>query len=255
MQWYYVRDKERVGPISESEFQALVREGAITRGTLVWRRGMEEWQRYGDVVGRGEKSAPAADEQVDAAEVHNCVECGSAFPLDEMVSYGDSRVCASCKPVFFQRLKEGVRPTMEFTYGGFWIRFAAKVIDGIIVMLFSFAVTLLIKYVYPVPDPSKHSMEAVRNWGIVVNVLVNLLNIAYYTYFHGKYAATIGKMICGLKIITPDGGRVSYLRAFGRFFAEIVSGMILAIGYIMAGFDKQKRALHDRICSTRVVRK
>ena len=78
---------------------------------------------------------------------------------------------------------------------------------------------------------------------------------AYTTWFLGKYAATPGKMALGLKVITADGGKVSYLKAFGRYFAEIVSGIILNIGYIMAAFDDEKRALHDRICNTRVVKK
>jgi uncharacterized RDD family membrane protein YckC len=62
-------------------------------------------------------------------------------------------------------------------------------------------------------------------------------------------------MACGIKVVRPDGDRVSYARALGRYFAEILSGLILAIGYIMAAFDSEKRALHDHICSTRVVKK
>ncbi len=62
-------------------------------------------------------------------------------------------------------------------------------------------------------------------------------------------------MALGLKVITADGDKVSYLKAFGRYFAEIVSGIILCIGYIMAAFDDEKRTLHDRICNTRVVKK
>ena len=61
-------------------------------------------------------------------------------------------------------------------------------------------------------------------------------------------------MAFGLKVVLPDGGRVTYWRAFGRHFAEMVSAFTLAIGYIMAGFDSQKRSLHDRICSTRVIK-
>ena len=61
-------------------------------------------------------------------------------------------------------------------------------------------------------------------------------------------------MAFGLKVVAPDGSRISYMRALGRFFAEIVSGLTFSIGYIMAGFDSQKRSLHDRICATRVIR-
>jgi uncharacterized RDD family membrane protein YckC len=43
-------------------------------------------------------------------------------------------------------------------------------------------------------------------------------------------------------------------RAFGRYFAKILSAIILGIGYIMVGFDSEKRGLHDMICDTRVIR-
>jgi uncharacterized RDD family membrane protein YckC len=62
-------------------------------------------------------------------------------------------------------------------------------------------------------------------------------------------------MACGLKVVTPEGDKITYLRAFGRYFAKIVSSLTLLIGFIMAAFDDEKRALHDRICDTRVVRK
>ena len=78
---------------------------------------------------------------------------------------------------------------------------------------------------------------------------------AYSVFFVGKFQATPGKMALGIKIITPDGGRVGYGRALGRYFAEFLSSIILGIGYLMAAFDQEKRALHDRICTTRVVKK
>jgi uncharacterized RDD family membrane protein YckC len=62
-------------------------------------------------------------------------------------------------------------------------------------------------------------------------------------------------MACKLKVVTSDGGRVSYLRALGRHFAELLSVLTLMVGYIMAAFDEQKRTLHDRICDTRVIKK
>jgi len=76
----------------------------------------------------------------------------------------------------------------------------------------------------------------------------------YSTFFHGKYGATPGKMACGLKVVTPEGTPIRYGRAFGRAMAEILSRMICDIGYIIAAFDSQKRALHDHIANTRVIR-
>jgi uncharacterized RDD family membrane protein YckC len=69
----------------------------------------------------------------------------------------------------------------------------------------------------------------------------------------GKYGATVGKMACKIKVITADGQPVSYARAFGRYFAKVLSSLTLLIGFIIAAFDSEKRSLHDHICNTRVV--
>ena len=93
---------------------------------------------------------------------------------------------------------------------------------------------------------------------IAVQLIVMFLQISigavYTTWLLGRYGATVGKMACRLKVVTADGNKISYLRALGRHFAEWISGMILLVGYIMAAFDGQKRALHDHICNTRVIR-
>jgi uncharacterized RDD family membrane protein YckC len=63
-------------------------------------------------------------------------------------------------------------------------------------------------------------------------------------------------MACGIKVVTPEGEKITYLRAFGRYFAKTLLGIAtLYIGYIIAAFDSEKRSLHDRICNTRVVYK
>jgi uncharacterized RDD family membrane protein YckC len=60
-------------------------------------------------------------------------------------------------------------------------------------------------------------------------------------------------MALKVHVVTADGGRVSYARALGRYFAKLLSAFTLLIGYIIAAFDPERRALHDRICNTRVV--
>ena len=90
---------------------------------------------------------------------------------------------------------------------------------------------------------------------LLIQVLAFGFTVAYNTFLIGKYGATLGKMAVGIRVITADQGRVTYMRAFGRAWADILSGMICYIGYIIAAFDAEKRALHDHICSTRVVYK
>jgi uncharacterized RDD family membrane protein YckC len=79
------------------------------------------------------------------------------------------------------------------------------------------------------------------------------LPAAYEIFFIGAYGATLGKMLMKIKVVTPEGGRISYARATGRHFAKLLSGIILYIGYLMAFWDDEKRALHDRMCGTRVI--
>jgi uncharacterized RDD family membrane protein YckC len=90
---------------------------------------------------------------------------------------------------------------------------------------------------------------------LILQIGTIVFNVVYSGFFLGKYGATLGKMACKLKVVTADGQPVTYGRAFGRGAAEMISWLFCRIGYIIAGFDGEKRALHDRICSTRVVYK
>jgi len=129
-------------------------------------------------------------------------------------------------------------------FAGFWIRVGAKIIDGIILMVAAFVLGFLVNFLI------RHAIAGT----ILQQTISIVLSISYTVYFLGKYSATPGKMACGLKVVRPDGEKISYARACGRFFAEFLSSMILCIGYIIVAFDEEKRALHDRICDTRVVR-
>ena len=240
MSWYYAREGRQVGPVSEEDLAAQVAAGVVRAETLVWREGMEGWQTYASVKG-GTAGQPA------------CSQCGRAFPADDMLRFGERWVCAGCKPVFVQGLKEGAITAGQFVYGGFWIRFLALIIDVIILSVIRLILWLpLLMRIISAPEEA----QSLRFIGIqmLVNLVDFMIRIGYGTYFVGRFGATPGKMACGLKVVLPDGGKVTYPRALARCFAQILSGLILGIGFLMAAFDEEKRALHDRICETRVVK-
>ncbi len=244
MDWYYAKDDQQVGPIDQAQFDALLSEGAINLSTLVWHQDMGDWQPYGEVATQAPTTSTATATAV--AGTASCAECGRSFPVDEMISYSGSYVCAECKPIFFQRVREGVPLDQGFEYGGFWIRLGAKFIDGIVLSAVQTPMLFLLEM-----SAASSPELAVAAYGYL---MVLGLQIAYTVFFLGKFAATPGKMACGLKVVRPTGERITYLRALGRWFAEILSALIFLIGYIMAAFDDEKRTLHDRICDTRVVR-
>jgi len=66
--------------------------------------------------------------------------------------------------------------------------------------------------------------------------------------------ATLGKRAVGIKVTDLEGSRISFGRATARYFSKFLSGLICAVGYVMAGFTQRKQALHDMIASTLVVR-
>jgi uncharacterized RDD family membrane protein YckC len=61
-------------------------------------------------------------------------------------------------------------------------------------------------------------------------------------------------MALGLKVTDLGGHRISFVRATGRHFAKILSGLLLCVGFIMVGFTRYKQGLHDMIAGTLVIR-
>jgi uncharacterized RDD family membrane protein YckC/DNA-directed RNA polymerase subunit RPC12/RpoP len=259
MEWFYAYQGQQRGPIDEAELLDLALKGIITPDTLIWRQGMANWTRYAEAAPRAaapaapaasvEFAAPIAPAADPAAGRNYCAECGRSFPASEMVHYGNSYVCPSCKPVFFQRIQEGApAATGAMRYAGFWIRFGAAFIDGILLNLSSLVVGLIGGAISSAGDAG-----AVAGGSLLA--VYYLAMLAYGPFMHGKYGATLGKMAVKIKVVRADGAPISYGLAVGRSFAKLLSGIILYIGFIVAGFDQEKRALHDHICNTRVIYK
>ncbi|MBX3177227.1 MAG: RDD family protein [Candidatus Hydrogenedentes bacterium] len=261
MEWYYARGDDRMGPVDDAEFDALVASGVIDVDTLVWRDGMVDWAPLREAApdaGPQPAGEMWSGEWAGEAALRPCAECGRSFPAGEMVAYENDLICADCKPVYFQRIREsGVLPG-QMPYAGFWIRFAARFVDGVIIAVVNIPLSVLQQVL--IMRMASRQGDAPASEMMMIGVVAVfwiisiLIGLTYETYFVGKFAATPGKMVCGLKVVMSDGGRVSYGRALGRYFATIVSQLTLMIGFIMAAFDAQKRALHDHICDTRVIR-
>ncbi|HUA62714.1 MAG TPA: RDD family protein [Verrucomicrobiae bacterium] len=197
-------------------------------------------------------------------QVYYCSECGRQTPPEELARFGDRLVCSYCKNTYAQKLREGVAPMTAMQYGGFWMRFVAMLIDGIILAI---PIGILEVVVFGAmgmsmarlgDNPNPEDVFAMLGPLFAMIGLVSLISLAlgvsYETFFVVKYGATPGKMALGLKVVRPDGTMLTMGRAAGRYFAKMLSGMIMYIGYIMAGFDDEKRGLHDRICDTRVIK-
>jgi uncharacterized RDD family membrane protein YckC len=252
MQWYYSNKGQRVGPVSQAEFEKLVHDGVITADTLVWRDGMPEWRPFSVVVPGG---IPPADPDTEI-----CAVSGKRYPRREMVQYEGKWISAEHRDAFFERLREGIPQPGQFVYAGFWIRFCAKFLDGIILAIIGACLNMTIAYLV-LGSPNylgrallKYSPHDRLVFQAISFPLGIAVAIVYACFFILRWDATPGKMALGLKLVRSDGERLSAGRIIGRYFSEWLSAIILCIGYIMVAFDEEKQALHDRICDTRVIR-
>ena len=171
-----------------------------------------------------------------------------------MIKYGDFWVCAQCKPVFIQKIKEGVTFS-QMDYAGFWIRLGAYIIDLIITGVVNTILNITLTTFGMLKASAVNDFSGFIKYYLVAVFINTVINCTYEVFFIGKWGATIGKMACGLKVVTADGDKITYLRSFARYWGKVLSAFTIYIGFIIAAFDGEKRALHDMICSTRVIRK
>ena len=158
----------------------------------------------------------------------------------------------------------------ELRYAGFWLRFVAHIIDGLVMLLvFGVFVALTIGIVgvgtlhelaesmrFPQEQPPVFPVAFIGIfWSIILfSVIVSWLYFALME--SSEKQGTLGKMALSLPVTDMQGNRISFGRATGRYFAKFVTGMVpFAIGYIMAGFTQKKQALHDMIASCLVLRR
>jgi uncharacterized RDD family membrane protein YckC len=262
MQWYYANHGQRQGPVTDEEFQRLVASAVVRPETLVWKEGMADWLPYSQVaapppIANTGEAGTGAPPVVEPTEV--CAVSGKRYPRREMIQYEGRWISAEHRDTFFQRIREGATQPGEMVYARNWPRFAAWFIDFIVLLAVSSALNIAFGFGMFGTGRSAQ-IEAGDFAGILaLQGLLMLINIAvglsYKWFFLARYQATPGKLALGLKVVRSDGSRLSTGRIIGRYFAEMLSGMILYIGYIMALFDvPQRRALHDYICDTRVIR-
>ncbi|MDP8943629.1 MAG: RDD family protein [Actinomycetota bacterium] len=118
---------------------------------------------------------------------------------------------------------------------GFWRRFAASLLDGILIGVASVILGALL-----------------RGAG---SALATLLSIAYYVYFEGgPTGQTLGKQALGIRVVDlPAGGEIGYGRAFIRWLGRILSSIPILLGYFWMLWDREKQTWHDKLSTAVVV--
>lgn len=136
-------------------------------------------------------------------------------------------------------------------YGGFWRRFAAHVVDGIVTNLGSW---MLLRFSLSFHGVSADELSGATHQGLSVLSLW-IVALPYYTLAHHLSGRTPGKRIVGVRVVdAASGGLPGLGQSLARTLGYLPSYAVGMIGFLMAGVDSRKRALHDRLAGTVVVR-
>lgn len=179
-----------------------------------------------------------------------CRECGAENGAEAAFcrSCGGRMISGTPECIVGSPVEDDRAPEVE--YAGFWLRFGAYLIDSVLL--------LIVDGLLAIP-----AVLLVENWGSTETavaalgwyIAVLIIPVAYFTYFESSTAqATPGKRAVGIFVTDRDGNRITGYRAFGRYWARVLSFLVLYLGVLLIGFTDQKEGLHDILAGTLVYR-
>ncbi|MBX2913945.1 MAG: RDD family protein [Cyclobacteriaceae bacterium] len=158
---------------------------------------------------------------------------------------------------------------MNTNYAGFWLRFVAVIIDGIILWVIqSFIFVPILAAMglgfagaaetmdFSDPEQAAGMFASIMALMGGYWILSITLNVIYHTLMEAsKFQGSVGKLALGLRVTDLQGNKLDFVKALVRNLCKLISNFTILIGYIMAGFTEKKQALHDMIASTLVLKK
>lgn len=202
-----------------------------------------------------------------------CTNCGQALPERIRVIDGDPhdpdvikiqkerrvRACVNCgahNPVFARfcvqcghRLPFGTTGVTDWVYAeyaGFWRRFVAYLIDGIILNIIDFIIGLIAGIIFIIGSDT--AFYAIY-YGIG-----SFVGLVYFVGFWSRKSRTPGKMALGVKIVDGEGQPIKLGRSVLRYFGYFVSSVPLGLGFLWIVWDGRKQGWHDKIAGTYVIK-
>ena len=137
-------------------------------------------------------------------------------------------------------------------YAGFWLRFAAYLIDVTLLSIVEgvLAVGLMMM------GPHEINVVAIL-YGLVNFALVSAaLAWAYFALFESSpMQGTVGKYALGLYVTDMSGDPIGFWRATARYWLKLLSSLSVMVGWIVVAFTPRKQALHDLLARTLVLRR
>jgi uncharacterized RDD family membrane protein YckC len=137
-------------------------------------------------------------------------------------------------------------------YAGFWRRFAAFIIDAVLL-------SIIIRILFPFHGLGFDFWHLDNRWYFIPliaisDLLSSLVTVAYSVVFWAWRGQTPGKIVMNIKVLRGDGSNITIGYALLRYLGYIVCGLMLGTGFLWIAFDSRKQGIHDKIADTVVVK-
>lgn len=235
MEIWIGRDGERHGPYKEDDVRQWLRSGQISPNDLAWYEGLADWQPLSVLFPDEATRAPAAAVSPYAAPT------APLLPQTTTASLED--------------------------HAGFWKRVAAYILDAIILYIPGLLIQKMMggdvaeaamkQAQLAAPGDPEVLWASLSHYYNTMMPAILILTVLYWLYFavceSSTWQGTVGKLALGIRVTDMNGGRISFLRALGRYPAKYLSAIIFGIGFLMVAWTPRKQGLHDMIVSTLVL--
>ena len=211
MQLYIAKNGKQTGPFSEAQVRSMLDGCLVGAADLCWREGLNTW-----------------------------------FPVSHVLNTL-AQAPATIPPLVPSQIGSSSHTAQ---HPGFWITFAAHLIDQIVVYVAAFGAGVM---VFVLMTPLGVNEGIVGGAAYTVGGVVAWLYCALMESSSAQ--ATLGKMACGFIVTDLRGNRISFGQATGRHFGMIVSALILCIGYLMCAWTERKQCLHDMMAGCLMFKK
>lgn len=132
-------------------------------------------------------------------------------------------------------------------YAGFWRRFAAYLVDTMVLIVLYVVAAFIIEVIAPNAEDTSQFAG--------LSVFTLLITWLYFAQGESsRHMGTLGKRALSLSVVDESGQRLGFGQATGRFFAKFLSSILFCIGYLMIAFTEKKQGLHDKLAGTYVLR-
>jgi uncharacterized RDD family membrane protein YckC len=143
-------------------------------------------------------------------------------------------------------------PAEGLRYGGFWVRFLAIFLDGIVLAVITSALSVFAFGGTMFVSTTEAGAFTVN---YTYNALGALVGLVYFVGFWGWRGQTPGMIPFNMRIVmADDGSKPDWVRMLLRYVGLLISIAVIFLGVIWAGFDRRKQGWHDKIAGTVVVR-